>query len=67
MRGAGSKTLGNPKDADLEKWKTSLNWMKTTYPKTKIVVPGHGKGANLSLIDATLALINENAEPDAKP
>lgn len=67
VRGAGSKTLGNPKDADLEKWQTSLNWMKTTYPKTKIVVPGHGKGANLSLIDATLALINENAEPDAKP
>ena len=67
VRGAGSKTLGNQKSADLEKWQVSLNWMKTTYPKTKVVVPGHGKGANLSLIDATLALINENGAKDEAP
>jgi len=68
VRGAGSKTLGNTDDADLAAWSESLNWMKTTYPKTKVVVPGHGKGANLSLIDATLALINaETAAEDAAP
>ena len=67
VRGAGSKTLGNQEDADLEKWATSLNWMKATYPKAKIVVPGHGKGANLSLIDATLALINESGAKDEAP
>ena len=67
VRGAGSKTLGNEENADLEKWATSLNWMKATYPKAQIVVPGHGKGANLSLIDATLTLISESGEPDAKP
>lgn len=67
IRGAGSKTLGNQKDADLEKWLVSLNWMKTTYPETKIVVPGHGKGANLSLIDGTIALINENDAEGATP
>ena len=67
VRGAGSKTLGNQENADLEKWATSLNWMKATYPKAKIVVPGHGKGANLSLIDATLALINENDAKDEAP
>lgn len=68
VRGAGSKTLGNTGDADLPKWTTSLNWMKTTYPKAQIVVPGHGKGANLSLIDGTLALISEATDvEDAKP
>ena len=67
VRGAGSKTLGNQVHADLEKWAISLNWMKTTYPKAKIVVPGHGKGANLSLIDATLALITESGAKDEAP
>ena len=67
VRGAGSKTLGNQTNADLEKWQVSLNWMKTTYPKTKVVVPGHGKGANLSLVDGTIALINESAAEDATP
>lgn len=68
VRGAGSKTLGNTEDADLPKWTTSLNWMKTTYPKAKVVVPGHGKGANLSLIDGTLTLISAATDAeDAKP
>lgn len=65
VRGAGTKTLGNTDDADLTKWADSLNWMKATYPKAQIVVPGHGKGANLSLIDATLGLISaETAASD---
>jgi len=68
VRGAGVKTLGNTDDADLTKWSESLQWVKATYPKTKTVVPGHGKGANLTLIDATLALINaETSESDEAP
>lgn len=68
VRGAGSQTLGNTADADMETWAASLQWVKATYPKAKIVVPGHGKGANLSLVDATLALINaETAEADEAP
>lgn len=68
LRGAGVKTLGNTADADLTKWADSLQWVKATYPNAKIAVPGHGKGANLSLVDATLALINaETAEADEAP
>ncbi len=68
VRGAGVKTLGNTSDADLAKWSESLQWIKATYPNTKTVVPGHGKGANLSLVDATLALINaETSEADEAP
>lgn len=58
VKGAGTKTLGNNSDADLAQWSESLKWVKATYPKTQTVVPGHGKGANLSLIDGTLALLN---------
>lgn len=58
VRGAGVETLGNIEDADLPKWRDSLLWTKETYPETQTVVPGHGKGANLSLFDATIALID---------
>lgn len=58
VRGAGAETLGDTSDADLQSWKQALLWTKATYPDTKTVVPGHGKGANLSLIDATIALID---------
>jgi len=68
VRGAGSKSLGNDVDADLAKWSQSLQWVKATYPKAKLVVPGHGKGSNLSLVDGTLALIKaESGASDAKP
>lgn len=68
VRGAGTKSLGNVADADLTKWSESLQWVKATYPKATVVVPGHGKGSNLSLIDATLALIKaETSEEDATP
>lgn len=64
VRGAGSETLGNVEDADMTKWRDSLLWTKATYPETQTVVPGHGKGANLSLIDATIALIDEATAGD---
>ncbi len=68
VRGAGAKSLGNLTNADLEKWAESLQWMKATYPDAKLVVPGHGKGANLSLLDATYALIKtESGASDATP
>jgi len=58
-RGAGSQTLGNTADADLSVWRDSLIWTKATYSEARTVVPGHGKGANLSLIDATVAMIDQ--------
>ncbi len=62
VRGSGVASLGNIEDADLSKWSESLQWVKATYPKAKVVVPGHGQGANLSLIDGTLALIRAEVE-----
>ena len=56
--------INNINDADLEKWRESLLWTKATYPQTITVVPGHGKGANLSLLDATIALIDAEMSED---
>lgn len=57
VRGAEVETLGNINDADLAAWPESLQWTKATYKDAVLVVPGHGKGANLSLIEGTLALL----------
>ncbi len=68
IRSAGSTHLGNIADANLKTWGPALAWVKATYPETKIVVPGHGKGANLSLLDDNLALIAKrvNAETETE-
>lgn len=70
VRGGESKTLGNIVDADLTAWPQSLRWMKAVYKDAKIVVPGHGKGGDISLPDHTLELlaakINSDKEQDAK-
>lgn len=57
VRSAGSTNLGDVSEADLKTWGPALAWVKAVYPETKIVVPGKGKGANLSLVDDTLGLI----------
>ena len=59
VRGAGSTNLGNIADADLPTWRESLVWTKSTYRNAETVVPGHGKGADILLIDATARLIDE--------
>ena len=58
VRGAGVTSLGNTEDADLQAWRDSMGWVKGTYREAETVVPGHGKGADLLLIDATARLID---------
>jgi len=66
IKGAEANSMGNLSDADIKAWPASLNWVKATYPDTQTVVPGHGKGADLSLIDKTLAMIAAKVNADAK-
>lgn len=66
VKGAEANSMGNLGDADLKAWPVSLNWAKATYPETQIVVPGHGKGADLSLIDKTLGMIAKRVNADTK-
>lgn len=67
VRGAESSNLGNTDDADFKLWAESLAWIKATYPNTKTVVPGHGKGADLRLIDKTLGMIAQRVNSQNEP
>lgn len=51
--GAGK---GNLEDADVKTWSATVEKVKAKYPNTKIVVPGHGKIGDLSLLDYTINL-----------
>ena len=64
LRGAGVETLGNVEDADLAAWRENLVWVKGTYRDAETVVPGHGKGADILLVDATARLIDARIAAD---
>ena len=66
IKGAEANSLGDINDADIKAWPASLNWVKATYREAQTVVPGHGKGADLTLIDKTLAMIAAKVNADAK-
>lgn len=66
VKGAEANALGNLSDADIKSWPATLNWVKGTYPETQTVVPGHGKGSDLRLIDKTLSMIAAKVNADAK-
>jgi len=57
IRGAETTTLGNIEDANLTAWPETLRFIKAVYKDAKIVVPGHGKGGDMSLPDHTLKLL----------
>ncbi|MGB0906485.1 MAG: subclass B1 metallo-beta-lactamase [Maricaulaceae bacterium] len=59
VRGADQTSLGNIDDANIEGWQKSLAWTKVTYKDAKLVIPGHGKGSTLNLIDKTIKLAAE--------
>ncbi|MFS4469650.1 subclass B1 metallo-beta-lactamase [Maribacter sp. 2210JD10-5] len=48
--GAGN---GNLEDANLGEWSNTIKAIKTAYPDTKIVIPGHGKHGGMDLLDYT--------------
>jgi len=66
IKGAESNSMGNLSDADLKSWPATLNWVKATYPETQTVVPGHGKGSDMRLIDKTLSMIAAKVNADAR-
>lgn len=43
-------------DANVDAWSSTVERVKKSFPKTKIVVPGHGKHGNLELLDYTMNL-----------
>lgn len=57
------KTLGASKgylgDANTEEWPETVKQIKLKYPKTEIVIPGHGKSGGTELFDYTIKLFEE--------
>ncbi len=56
VKSLDSKTPGNISEANLNAWPDTLRLIKEKYYQTEIVVPGHGRPGDLSLIEHTLAL-----------
>ena len=51
-----SKNLGNTADASIKKWPSSIQKVINKYPNIEIVVPGHGKVGDISLLKHTAKL-----------
>ena len=51
--GAGKGYLG---DANTIAWPGTVHKIKLKYPKTEIVIPGHGKWGGTELLDYTIEL-----------
>lgn len=54
--GAGK---GNLTDANVNKWAATVESLKLKYPKTRIVIPGHGKIGGTELFDYTINLFKQ--------
>ena len=47
---------GNLEDADTLAWSNTISKLKSTYPKAKYIIPGHGKLGGMELLDYTESL-----------
>lgn len=52
--------FGNLEDANTKEWSATVSKIKTTYPKLKHVVPGHGKVGGVELLDYTIEKFDAN-------
>ena len=43
-------------DANTDKWSETVKKIKSKYPNTEIVIPGHGKSGGIELLDYTITL-----------
>lgn len=55
--GAGN---GNLEDANVAEWSATVSKVKSTFPETSIVIPGHGKIGGTELLDYTMKLFSDN-------
>ncbi len=54
--GAGK---GNLADADVNQWPKTIQKIKGAYPSAEMIIPGHGKYGDQSLLDFTINLFSE--------
>ena len=51
---------GNLADANTDAWPTTISNIKTKFPKTTLIIPGHGKTGDIALLDYTMKLFQKN-------
>ncbi|GAA4432220.1 BcII family subclass B1 metallo-beta-lactamase [Ravibacter arvi] len=49
---------GNLADANVKAWAETVRKVKAAYPDVKVVIPGHGKTGDKSLLDYTIGLFS---------
>jgi len=52
-------TKGNLADANVNAWPATVTKLKSKYPDTQVVIPGHGKTGGMELLDYTVKLFAE--------
>ena len=52
-------TKGYLGDANVDAWSETVRKVKSKYPDTKVVIPGHGKYGNTELLDYTIQLFEK--------
>jgi metallo-beta-lactamase class B len=50
---------GNLADANVEEWSATVSKVKQKYPDVKVIIPGHGKTGDSSLLDYTIGLFEK--------
>jgi metallo-beta-lactamase class B len=57
VRSGSAKTLGYTKEADRERWPTTIVTLLEDYGDAKLIIPGHGSPGGRELLDRTLELL----------
>lgn len=67
VRSAESTNLGNVADANVSQWPQSAEKLKSKFQQAKLVVPGHGKVGDASLLEHTRELALAASTKPANP
>lgn len=59
IRSLASTNIGTQSYGDLKSWPQSARNLLKKYPEARIVIPGHGKWGDISLIQHTIDLVNQ--------
>ncbi|WP_350431530.1 DIM/SIM/IMP family subclass B1 metallo-beta-lactamase [Shewanella sp. H8] len=59
IKSLSSRTLGYTGEADLEQWPLTVAKVQAQFTQAKIVVPGHGKIGDTSLLSHTIDLLTQ--------
>jgi glyoxylase-like metal-dependent hydrolase (beta-lactamase superfamily II) len=60
VKSMNNKALGYTGDADLKEWPKSLRKIKNKFKEIRLVIPGHGKWGDRSLLHHTIKLLDAN-------